>query len=106
LNSNHTDVDNNPEESEVDFLGHTWRKCKDTFKEKQKAVVFPSTKHSKRNVLELVMKLWEPLGFLLPVTMKYRVDLQANWQAGFKWDDLSTEKTVHVWRKTWKRKIS
>jgi hypothetical protein len=42
------------------------------------------------------MKLWDPLGFLLPVTMKYRMDLQAIWEAGFKWDDPLLVETIDV----------
>lgn len=66
------------------------------FKEKPKTVVFPGAELSKRNVLGLVMKLWDPLGFLLPVTMKYRMDLQAIWEAGFKWDDPLLVETIDV----------
>ena len=71
-NSNHTAVDVNPcTGSEADFLGHIWKKSEDTFMMKPKSEVLPNTKLSKRNVLGLVMKFWDPLGFLLPVTMKY-----------------------------------
>lgn len=82
----------------MDFLGHIWDKLKlkTHFKEKPKTVVFPGAELSKRNVLGLVMKLWDPLGFLLPVTMKYRMDLQAIWEAGFKWDDPLLVETIDV----------
>ena len=44
------------------------------------------------------MKLWDPLGFLLPVTMKYRMDLQSIWESGYSWDDVLPEELSNVWR--------
>ena len=81
----------------MDFLGHAWDKKKDTIKGKPKTLVLSDIELTKRNVLGLVMKLWDPLGFLLPVTMKYRMDLQAIWESGFRWDDVLPEEPSNVW---------
>ena len=81
----------------MDFLGHyLWDKQQDTIKEKPKTLVLLETEFTKRNVLGLVMKLWDPLGFLLPFTMKYRMELQTIWEMGFSWDDVSPEKLSNV----------
>ena len=76
-NLNCAAIDKNPDEGEVDCLGHAWDKKKDTIKGKPKTLVLSDIELTKRNVLGLVMKLWDPFGFLLPVTMKDRMDLQA-----------------------------
>ena len=47
------------------------------------------------------MKLWDALGCLLPITMKYRMDLQATWESGFRLDDVLPEE----WRNVWLRNV-
>nr|XP_039264546.1 uncharacterized protein LOC120340370 [Styela clava] len=96
-NSNHPEVDQNPGEKVVDVLGHSWNKTDDSFSSKFKDISFMQTGFSKRKALACVMKLWDPLGYLLPVTMQYRIDLQKIWADGFSWDQTLPDDVVKCW---------
>ncbi|XP_077971771.1 uncharacterized protein LOC120339891 [Styela clava] len=96
-NSNHPEVDQNPGEKVVDVLGHSWNKTDDRFSSKFKDISFMQTGFSKRKALACVMKLWDPLGYLLPVTMQYRIDLQKIWADGFSWDQTLPDDVVKCW---------
>ena len=95
-NSNCAAIDKDPDQREVNFLGHVWDKEKDTIKGKPKTFVLSEKELTKINVLELTMKEWDPLGLLLPVTMKHRMHLQAMWESGFRWDDALPEELGNV----------
>ena len=78
-NSNLTELDQNPDEVEVDLLGYRWNKREDTLSLKPTKldfdISFPNL--TKKLVMRIVMKFcWDPFGLLLPVTMKYRIALQ------------------------------
>ncbi|XP_077970520.1 uncharacterized protein LOC144425097 [Styela clava] len=96
-NSNHPEVDQNPGEKVVDVLGHSWNKTDDSFSSKFKDISFMQTGFSKRKALACVMKLWDPLDYLLPVTMQYRIDLQKIWADGFSWDQTLPDDVVKCW---------
>ena len=38
---------------------------------------------TKRNCLALVAQLWDPIGLVSPVTIKFRIHLQEFWSSGF-----------------------
>ena len=97
--SNSLLVDPSSENDEVDYLGHTWNKRNDTIKNKMIPVAqFDDVDFTKRNLLSLVAKIWDPLGYLLPVTIKYRLDLQKIWQDGFGWDDQLPIDKINTWK--------
>ncbi|CAB4029376.1 Hypothetical predicted protein [Paramuricea clavata] len=98
-NSNHAAVYKNPQENEVEFLGHVWDKLKDTLKEKPKNSRFSWRRTFEKECLGIGDETLRSLGFLLPVTMKYRMDLQAIWEAGFIWDDPLSVESIDVWQK-------
>ena len=35
----------------------------------------------------LLAQVWDPIGLVGPVTLKFRIDLQGLWSAGYSWDD-------------------
>ena len=86
-NSNHPNVDQNPQDRITDFLGHEWDKTDDLISLKTRDFDVDMDKFNKRSALGLVMKLWDPIGLLLPVTMRYRIDLQQLWEHGYSWDE-------------------
>ncbi|UYV73090.1 hypothetical protein LAZ67_10001791, partial [Cordylochernes scorpioides] len=51
---------------------------------------------TKREVLRLVMLIFDPLGFILHYTMKARILLQHVWKSGIGWDD---EIPTELWKK-------
>ncbi|GFW62964.1 integrase catalytic domain-containing protein [Trichonephila clavipes] len=70
----------------VKTLGISWKPFEDCFVFK----VSVSAKHiyTKREVLSVIAKLYDPLGFLGPVIAKAKVFLQQLWQCKLDWDDV------------------
>ncbi|GFU46779.1 integrase catalytic domain-containing protein [Trichonephila clavipes] len=80
----------------VKTLGISWKPFEDCFVFK----VFVSAKHiyTKREVLSVIAKLYDPLGFLGPVIAKAKVFLQQLWQCKLYWDDLLPNSIANEWR--------
>ncbi|XP_025270370.1 uncharacterized protein LOC112639710 [Camponotus floridanus] len=53
---------------------------------------------SKRTVLSLTARLFDPLGWLSPVTVRAKIWIQAAWLRGVEWDDPLPEDDAHQWR--------
>ena len=85
-NPNHKEVDKSNEKCTT-FLGHKWNKEIDVFTFKKEFDIRPEGIFTKRRCLSLVLQLWDPLGLVLPVMIKFRVDLQDLWATGFSWDE-------------------
>ncbi|GFW96306.1 uncharacterized protein TNCV_572771 [Trichonephila clavipes] len=62
--------------------------------------VVESTQHiyTKREVLSVIAKLYDPLGFLGPVIAKAKVFLQQLWQCKLDWDDVLPNSIANEWR--------
>ena len=41
--------------------------------------------------------MWDPTGLIAPVTLKYKIDLQELWSAGYGWDNILPETTQLKW---------
>ncbi|GFW54613.1 integrase catalytic domain-containing protein [Trichonephila clavipes] len=80
----------------VKTLGISWKPFKDCFAFK----VSVSAKHiyTKREVLSVIAKLYDPLGFLGPVIAKAKVFLQQLWQCKLGWDDVLPNSIANEWR--------
>ena len=52
---------------------------------------------TKRIALSLVSRLWDPFGYLLPVTINYRIDLQRILQDGCGWDQTLPIDLIEDW---------
>ncbi|GFY06831.1 putative RNA-directed DNA polymerase from transposon X-element [Trichonephila clavipes] len=59
---------------------------------------------SKRNVLAMVHKIFDPLGILSPTTLLPKVLLQEAWKLKLKWDDPLPENVQKIFRK-WRDEI-
>lgn len=74
-------------------LGMRWNTAADTFEfqsEVEREVVRAANdneKPTKRHVLSIVMSVFDPLGFLAPLTIRGRLLLQDIWRSGIAWDD-------------------
>ena len=98
-NSNGPNVDQYPNQIEVDVLGHTWNKEHDTIGVKPKELyVKEEDAITKRILMGLVARLWDPFGNLIPVTIKYRIHLQKIWQEGLDWDENISAEQAEIWR--------
>ncbi|GFV07315.1 integrase catalytic domain-containing protein [Trichonephila clavipes] len=80
----------------VKALGISWKPFEDCFVFKVSA----SAKHiyTKREVLSVIAKLYDPLGFLGPVIAKAKVFLQQLWQCKLDWDDVLPNSIANEWR--------
>ncbi|GFX42143.1 integrase catalytic domain-containing protein [Trichonephila clavipes] len=80
----------------VKTLGISWKPFEDYFAFK----VSVSAKHiyTKREVLSVIAKLYDPLGFLGPVIAKAKVFLQQLWQCKLDWDDALPNSIANEWR--------
>ena len=96
-NSNHPTVDGNPDETVVDVLGHRWDKEHDKFALKSRNLQLEQGPTNKRAALGLVAKIWDPLGTLAPVSIKYRLDLQELWRRGVEWDQALDDSDKDLW---------
>ena len=96
-NSNSLCVDKTSSENIVGVLGHVWDKKNDLIKIKFNSLRKPD-RFTKRSLMGVVARLWDPFGYLIPVTIKYRIHLQKLWQEGLFWDDEITEEQSSIWK--------
>jgi hypothetical protein len=54
---------------------------------------------TKREMLKLVMSVFDPLGFLSLFTVKAKILLQEVWRSSIGWDDELTDPLHHKWKK-------
>ena len=95
--SNCSEIDQSSGERFTDLLGHKWDKEEDKFTFKKENVVGLLEGFSKRSCLKFLAQLWDPIGLVSPVTIKFRIDLQALWSSGYSWDDILPESIQQTW---------
>ena len=95
--SNCSEIDQSSGERFTDLLGHKWDKEEDKFTFKKEKVVGLMEAFSKRSCLKFLAQLWDPIGLVSPVTIKFRIDLQALWSSGFSWDDILPASIQQTW---------
>ncbi len=86
--SNHEGLDRSNHEQFTDLLGHKWGKRADNFSFKKQEIIGQLSEVSKRNCLALLAQLCDRLGLVSRITVKFRIDLQELWSAGFSWDEI------------------
>ena len=92
-------TNDNSKDDKVKVLGLVWDNASDTFvfnvaKLLQSATERPSTK---RNILGLIAKIFDPLGLISPVTASLKVFLQRLFKENFAWDEQLTEGLATHW---------
>ncbi|XP_037921392.1 uncharacterized protein LOC119658198 [Hermetia illucens] len=50
-----------------------------------------NVRYTKRRMLSIAASIFDPIGWLLPVVMKLRIEIQHLWQEGYDWDDIIQE---------------
>ena len=85
--SNETEIDQSNGERNTDLLGVRWDKQTDKFTLKKNELGQLDVL-TKRCCLGLVDQLWDPIGLVLPVGIKFRIDLQELWSSGYDWDEI------------------
>uniref|UniRef100_A0A1B0C8T2 CCHC-type domain-containing protein n=1 Tax=Lutzomyia longipalpis TaxID=7200 RepID=A0A1B0C8T2_LUTLO len=81
-------------EGTVKTLGLFWNKILDVFKF---AVSEFSETVTKRSILSEMSRIFDPLGFLSPITISAKILLQSLWPLKVEWDDGLSEEVVQKW---------
>lgn len=75
-------------------LGLCWQPSSDTFTYK---VTPNELSCTKRHILSELARVFDPLGFLTPVTFSIKYLIQKLWVLGLDWDDTPPSEIVRVW---------
>ena len=89
--SNSREIDQSQDERFTDLLGHKWNKKHDKFTFKKENIFGKFQAFTKRSCLAVLAQLWDPIGLISPVIIKFRIDLQELWSSGYGWDDVLPE---------------
>ncbi|KAL7287695.1 hypothetical protein TKK_0018088 [Trichogramma kaykai] len=69
----------------VNMLGISWQPHEDCFRF---TIADPPTENiTKRKALSFIGQLYDPLGWISPLTIQYKIFLQRLWTLGLSWDD-------------------
>ncbi|XP_055933001.1 uncharacterized protein LOC129963022 [Argiope bruennichi] len=80
------------QEENVSVLGLEWNPEDDTLRCAYKKDVFEAIPLTKRSILSSANQLFDPLGILSPVTVRFKILMQDCWRAKLSWDaELSDE---------------
>ena len=74
------------------------------FSKTPKELVSGEKRPTKRQFLAVIMSVFDPLGFLTPVTIQARLIMQSIWASGVKWDEVITATDFYLWLK-WLRNV-
>lgn len=80
----------------VKMLGLLWQPSTDTFGFKIQLSIL-QTPPTKRQILSEIARLYDPLGWLTPVTVVAKMMLQKLWTLGLDWDDPLPEGDNQKW---------
>ena len=88
-----------PERSKI--LGVCWEPHSDRliFNVTEIARLASSLEPTKRNVVRTIGKFYDPLGFLAPVIIPFKVLFQKLCKSNAEWDDILPEELLHEWKK-------
>lgn len=78
------------------ILGMYWNPTQDYFSYNYHSPSFTTTK---RSVLSDMARIFDPLGFLAPVTFLAKYVMQLLWTSGIGWDDLVPEQILTIWKR-------
>ncbi|XP_073835806.1 uncharacterized protein [Musca autumnalis] len=112
ITSNHSQILNNlpPEDllsedflriedlSETKTLGIQWNAMVDFFFYKVTPIDLPTTSVTKRRVLSIVAKLFDPAGWLTPIIVVAKVLMQQLWIDGTNWDEEIKPNSFEIWK--------
>lgn len=77
-------------------LGLRWHPLDDCFSYSTELI--RTEKYTKRTVLSLAARLFDPLGWLAPVTVRAKILFQSTWLLGIDWDLPLPDDDVQRWR--------
>ncbi|GFQ86208.1 uncharacterized protein TNCT_97221 [Trichonephila clavata] len=80
----------------VKTLGIGWKPLQDCFV--FKVSILSKSSFTKREVLSVIARLYDPLGFLGPVLTRAKVLIQRLWQQKLDWDDVLPDQIAKEWK--------
>ncbi|GFR22519.1 integrase catalytic domain-containing protein [Trichonephila clavata] len=80
----------------VKTLGISWKPLQDCFV--FKVSILSKSSFTKREVLSVIARPYDPLGFLGPVLTRANVLLQRLWQQKLDWDDVLPDQIAKEWK--------
>ena len=85
--------------SEKSVLGVTWNNVEDyfTFNEKGKLSATTEVRPTKRNILSVTGKLYDPSGWLSPYIIIIKIIMQQLWERGLEWDEIIPSDIQKQW---------
>ena len=87
-NSNSPLVDKNPNEVTADILRHAWNNKGNKINLKSKELYNPiNSEFNNKTLMGVTARIWDPSGCHLPITIKYRIEVQQLWQEGLAWEE-------------------
>lgn len=84
----------NKEDAWIKLLGLQWEPNSDAFMFSFKT---PTAVYTKRGILSVIARLYDPLGFLTPVTLLMKGVVQELWKLELEWDDLVPDHIKEHW---------
>ncbi|CAB4025183.1 Hypothetical predicted protein [Paramuricea clavata] len=93
--SNSPEIDQDGNENPMSLLGHQWNMKTDSIALKSETVYTDLSYCTKRKALGVVSQLWDLLGLMAPVTIRFRIDLQNLYQ----WDEVLPPEEKLKWQK-------
>lgn len=87
------------EQSAVKILGMRWEPQEDLFKYHLDVDSFASLKPTKRNMLSIASRLFDPLGLLCPIITKAKILLQELWRLKIDWDEAIPLSLYTAWHR-------
>ncbi|GFW47451.1 integrase catalytic domain-containing protein [Trichonephila clavipes] len=84
------------DESTQKILGLFWDLNEDSFKVR---AVLSDQVSTKRQMISIIARIFDPLGFVCPSTIILKIILQDLWKAGLDWDDEISSDILNIWNR-------
>ncbi|XP_070168812.1 uncharacterized protein [Polyergus mexicanus] len=89
------------EDEQIKILGIGWNPANDIFE--FRASLADNAPETKRTILSAIAKLYDPLGWVTPVTTTAKIFMQQLWRLKSGWDDTISELHIVKWREIYSR---
>lgn len=78
-------------------LGLRWSSESDSFSFKNVLSCIEIKKYTKRQLLSDISKIYDPLGWLSPISIRAKLLFQKTWESNLSWDDELPKEFINVW---------